>query len=342
MLSQWISILSLTGLAMALPISKRGFSGTATFYDAGLGNCGTTVSPNAMVVALNTAQYGSTSTVSSHCFKTVTITNLKNGNTHTAMVQDSCPTCSYGDLDMSVSLFSALNNGNLDDGIFPISWSFSGGGNGGGNSNGGGSNNYAAPKSSSKAPAPKPSSKAPKPTSTKSPSRTSQAASPVSSSPVATPTEPAPPSFLAPTNTTLVNGTVSGTPAWWSELDTSCWTQNLTLPANVTGVVIAPSKFANSTVELSQQCGKWINATNPDNGKSVLALVVSYIPGGTKNQIALTDGYNALADIVDEMPAAIANVEWGIIAGCATVNATATAEDIIAHALKLSEAAISA
>ncbi|CAD6887194.1 unnamed protein product [Tilletia controversa] len=320
MFARSISILSLATLAMALPLSKRGYSGTATFYDAGLGNCGTTVSPNAMVVALNTAQYGSTSTVSSHCFKTVTITNLKNGKTMNAIVQDSCPTCSFGDLDMSTSLFSALNNGNMDDGIFPISWSFGGQG---------GSDDWSPPKSSTKAytaPAYTPPAYTPKPskTSNPAPSTTSSPARVAASTTSAVPTPIAPPSFLAPTNTTLINGTIATTPAWWDELDMSCWKENITLPTNVTGVVIGPSKFANTTTELSAQCGKWINATNTDNGKSILALIVSYVPGGTRDQIALANGYTALADLSEGMPSAIANVEWGIIAGNSTTNATAT------------------
>ncbi|KAK0526429.1 hypothetical protein OC834_004810 [Tilletia horrida] len=321
MFSSWIKLLSLASLAMALPVSKRGFSGTATFYDAtGVGNCGGGLNPNGMVVALNTAQYGSTSSVSSHCWQTVTITNQKNGKTMTASVQDSCPTCPFGNLDMSTALFSALNNGNMDDGIFPISWSFGGSSGGNSNSNNDDGNNWTPPKSS-----PKPS---PKPTSTYSPSRTSTSSSPASSSSAAaaspTISAPAPPSFLAPTNTTLINGTVTGTPSWWSELDTSCWEKNVTLPANVTGVVISPSKFANTTAELTAQCGKWLNATNPDNGKSILALIVSFVPGGAQDQIALSSGYPLLADMADDMPAAISNIEWGIIAGNSTTNATST------------------
>ena len=63
----------------------------------------------------------------SHCGQTVTITNNQNGNTQQAQVADLCPGCGYGSLDMSTGLFSALNNGNMDAGVFPISWSFGSG-----------------------------------------------------------------------------------------------------------------------------------------------------------------------------------------------------------------------
>jgi len=50
--------------------------------------------------------------------------NTKTGNVQNAKIVDLCPGCSSGDLDMSPTLFGALNNGDMDAGVFPISWDF--------------------------------------------------------------------------------------------------------------------------------------------------------------------------------------------------------------------------
>lgn len=110
------TVLSLATLALtvtAAPLEKRSqYYGRGTFYDVGQGNCGGWSTPNQYVVALNTAQYGSTSQVSQYCGRTVTITY--NGVTEQATVVDSCPTCPNQALDMSTSLFSALTGGDMD------------------------------------------------------------------------------------------------------------------------------------------------------------------------------------------------------------------------------------
>jgi expansin (peptidoglycan-binding protein) len=54
----------------------------------------------------------------------MTITNTQNGNTAEAYVADLCPSCAEGSLDMSPSLFSELNNGDMDAGVFDITWHF--------------------------------------------------------------------------------------------------------------------------------------------------------------------------------------------------------------------------
>lgn len=56
--------------------------------------------------------------------KNIKITDTVTGNTATAQIADLCPGCSYGDLDMSEGLFSALHNGNMDAGVFSIKWDF--------------------------------------------------------------------------------------------------------------------------------------------------------------------------------------------------------------------------
>ncbi|PWN90135.1 hypothetical protein FA10DRAFT_266634 [Acaromyces ingoldii] len=103
-------------------LEKRSYSGRATYYQAGMGNCGWENTGADKIVALNTAQYGSTSDQSEHCGKKVRIHH--NGQTQTATVADSCPTCNYGSLDMSKSLFGALTNDNFDLGEFQMTWEF--------------------------------------------------------------------------------------------------------------------------------------------------------------------------------------------------------------------------
>ncbi len=78
-----------------------------------------------MIVALNSAQYEANN--GGNCGQWLTITNDQNGNVQYAYVADECPTCDYGSLDMSPSLFSALNDGNMDAGyvFLPLHFSIS-------------------------------------------------------------------------------------------------------------------------------------------------------------------------------------------------------------------------
>lgn len=79
------------------------------------------------------------------CAKWVAITNTENGKTATAQVVDECPSCAYGSLDMSKTLFQALASGGLDQGVFQISWSYT---DGSGSGSGSGSASSAAADSS--------------------------------------------------------------------------------------------------------------------------------------------------------------------------------------------------
>ncbi|WFD29876.1 hypothetical protein MSPP1_000890 [Malassezia sp. CBS 17886] len=106
--------------------SKVFQGGHATWYSASesQGNCGWWSTNADHIVALNTQQYGSTNDVSNHCGRVVRIVNGNNNKAVHAIVADSCPTCSHGSLDLSKGLFSALTDGDLGQGVFPISWSF--------------------------------------------------------------------------------------------------------------------------------------------------------------------------------------------------------------------------
>ncbi|KAL7420112.1 hypothetical protein Q5752_005078 [Cryptotrichosporon argae] len=108
----------------AAPLQRSTSTGQATYYAVGLGACGGTNSDSEAVVALNAAQYGS----GAYCGQTVIITDTETGNTASATIVDLCPGCGEGSLDLSPSLFSTLSNGNMDEGVFPISWTFGSGG----------------------------------------------------------------------------------------------------------------------------------------------------------------------------------------------------------------------
>ncbi|GAA5853428.1 hypothetical protein JCM8547_002453 [Rhodosporidiobolus lusitaniae] len=94
--------------------------GIATyFYQNGVaGNCGKVNSDSTPLVALPTVTYAG----GSHCGQTVTIKRLDTGNTITALVADSCPTCENNNcLDLSWGAFSSLG-GTESMGVFDIEW----------------------------------------------------------------------------------------------------------------------------------------------------------------------------------------------------------------------------
>ncbi|THH13223.1 hypothetical protein EW146_g6970 [Bondarzewia mesenterica] len=102
--------------AFAGTIEKRN-SGRGTFFEVGLGACGNTNTDSDLIVALAAADYAN----GSHCGQQITIT--ANGKTATATVEDKCPGCSSGDLDMSPSLFQTFAAESV--GVVQVTWSFS-------------------------------------------------------------------------------------------------------------------------------------------------------------------------------------------------------------------------
>jgi len=96
--------------------------GRATWFYVGLGACGYTDTDNDWIVALNEAQYDTPHGV--YCNRFLVVENEQNGATAVAKVRDMCPGCSYGSLDMSPDLFKAISTGGLDEGTFPIKWSW--------------------------------------------------------------------------------------------------------------------------------------------------------------------------------------------------------------------------
>ncbi|CAG8576452.1 6086_t:CDS:2 [Funneliformis mosseae] len=101
---------------------KRAFSGTATYYEPGLGACGVFSSSSDLIVAVDAAQFGDTPNPSENpiCGRSVIINGPQ--GTVTCQVVDRCPGCSFGDLDLSPAAFEKIAD--LEQGIVPITWDF--------------------------------------------------------------------------------------------------------------------------------------------------------------------------------------------------------------------------
>ncbi|PPR02569.1 hypothetical protein CVT26_011957 [Gymnopilus dilepis] len=129
-----LSVCALPGTSSAgatIDIQKRQTRfGRGTWYNTGLGNCGITNSDDEPIVAISKALYDENG--GSDCGKTIEITNTQTGQTATGIVEDSCPGCGEGDIDLSPSLFEQLAP--LDQGVIQVTWSY--GGSGGGEGSG--------------------------------------------------------------------------------------------------------------------------------------------------------------------------------------------------------------
>jgi len=126
----FISLLTLTSTVLALPVpevhqNEKRYSGVRmTYYDTsvGLGACGNLNQNSAWTVALNQAQFGN-SYPSPECGKTITIS--VGGKTAQAVIQDSCPGCPYGGLDLSPGLFQHFAD--LGAGVLSGDWDYGSG-----------------------------------------------------------------------------------------------------------------------------------------------------------------------------------------------------------------------
>lgn len=112
-------------------LGKRdSYSGRATFYDVGLGACGGYNVASDWIVAQNSAQYGS-GYPGPNCGKSITI--QYGGKTAVATIQDECPTCPYGGLDMSRGLFDYFASESV--GEFQMTWWYNDGSSSNNNNN---------------------------------------------------------------------------------------------------------------------------------------------------------------------------------------------------------------
>ncbi|KAG9017995.1 hypothetical protein FRB90_012720 [Tulasnella sp. 427] len=105
---------------------QKRFPGRATWYDVGLGACGNHNSPGDYIVALNSHQLDTSRYPPVQCGRKVLIT--WQGKSAVATVQDECPGCPFGALDMSKGLFQHFTG--LGTGEFQMSWQWTDGSGG--------------------------------------------------------------------------------------------------------------------------------------------------------------------------------------------------------------------
>ncbi|KAL0097706.1 RlpA-like double-psi beta-barrel-protein domain-containing protein-containing protein, partial [Phycomyces blakesleeanus] len=101
------------------------YKGTATWFipetEGGVwGACGPKESSSSKIVALNKSQYGNMSKKSKWCGKKIRITG-PTGKSVTATINDACPGCKSGDLDLTPVLFKQII-GNMNKGVGKIKW----------------------------------------------------------------------------------------------------------------------------------------------------------------------------------------------------------------------------
>ena len=105
--------------------SSKNFSGKATWFipsteGGSMGACGKYEADDEYIVAMNAEQYGSMSKVSDVCGKRVKI--YHSGKSVEAVINDACPECKYGDLDLTKPVFGTL--GEFKTGILDITWEY--------------------------------------------------------------------------------------------------------------------------------------------------------------------------------------------------------------------------
>lgn len=106
--------------------SSGTYKGTATWFKpasegGSQGACGPEEDDYSRIVALNAPQYGSMSKKSSWCGKKIRITG-PTGKSTTATINDACPGCDHGDLDLTPVLFKEII-GDMNKGVGEITWS---------------------------------------------------------------------------------------------------------------------------------------------------------------------------------------------------------------------------
>lgn len=94
-------------------VEKRAFSGRGTWFDVGLGACGKRNNNKQPIIAMNKSQYSK-----KLCGKYITITSR--GKTARGYVEDMCPSCKKGALDLSPSLFKKFAP--LSVGVITVKW----------------------------------------------------------------------------------------------------------------------------------------------------------------------------------------------------------------------------
>jgi hypothetical protein len=99
--------------------------GDITYYNGGLGACGTNVDPTGNGIALPFAFMGAQSNGNPYCYRTLTIYNPATGLSAQAEVMDKCEGCDGRSIDLTPALFSSLTNDDLGLGrVHDVDWWF--------------------------------------------------------------------------------------------------------------------------------------------------------------------------------------------------------------------------
>ncbi|KAK4518396.1 uncharacterized protein ATC70_008613 [Mucor velutinosus] len=105
--------------------SAKKYSGKATWFipsreGGSMSACRKYEADDDYVVAMNAVQYGRMNKVSDVCGKRVRI--YHGGKSVDAVINDACPSCKYGDLDLTKPVFGKL--GKFKTGILDITWRY--------------------------------------------------------------------------------------------------------------------------------------------------------------------------------------------------------------------------
>ncbi|KAI7848507.1 RlpA-like double-psi beta-barrel-protein domain-containing protein-containing protein [Circinella umbellata] len=127
-----IALIFSTAFTTAAPVphlntlEKRAktYRGTATWFlpkeEGGeYGACGPKENNYSMIVALNAKQYGNMNKKSKWCGKKIKVKGPH--GSAIVKVNDACPGCSYGDLDLTPKVFKKVV-GNMNKGVGKITW----------------------------------------------------------------------------------------------------------------------------------------------------------------------------------------------------------------------------
>lgn len=114
-------VTSSTAAGATATSSSQTYSGDATYYDVGLGACGITNTDSELVAAMNWQQwdeFGSMSNGNPICGKQAIL--YYGSKSVTVTIEDKCPGCGYGSIDLSPAAFTQLADESL--GRIPITW----------------------------------------------------------------------------------------------------------------------------------------------------------------------------------------------------------------------------
>ena len=114
-----------TGTSSPFPFHLQNPPNPYTRCSPGLGSCGYTNSDSDAVVALSVQMMATPANPNNNpkCGTTITITNPATGGSHTATIVDTCQGCAYEDIDVSPSVFEAVDPNGLGDGRITVNWS---------------------------------------------------------------------------------------------------------------------------------------------------------------------------------------------------------------------------